>query len=141
MIAITPLLALDESEIQLEFVRAAGPGGQNVNKVATAVQLRFDLRRSPSLPAEVKARLVKLAGRRVSEDGILVITARRYRSQERNRADALQRLVKMIQKATTRPRVRKATRVSLSARAARVDEKKLRGEVKRRRRRHPEDWE
>jgi len=141
MIAITPSLALDESEIQLEFVRAAGPGGQNVNKVATAVQLRFDVRGSPSLPAEVKARLVKLAGRRVSEDGVLVITARRYRSQERNRADAIQRLVKMIQKAATRPRVRKATRVSLSARAARVDEKKRRGEIKRRRRRHPEDWE
>ena len=141
MIAITPSLALDESEIQLEFVRAAGPGGQNVNKVATAVQLRLDVRGSPSLPAEVRARLVKLAGRRVSEDGFLVITARRYRSQERNRADAIQRLVKMIQKAAIRPRVRKATRASSSARAARVDEKKRRGEVKRRRRRHPEDWE
>jgi ribosome-associated protein len=141
MIAITPSLALDESEIQLEFVRAAGPGGQNVNKVATAVQLRFDVRGSPSLPAEVRARLVRLAGRRVSEDGVLVITARRYRSQEHNRADAIQRLVKMIQKAATRPRVRKATRVSLSARAARVDEKKRRGESKRRRRHHPEDWE
>jgi ribosome-associated protein len=141
MIAITPSLALDESEIQLEFVRAAGPGGQNVNKVATAVQLRFDVRGSPSLPAEVRARLVKLAGRRVSEDGVLVITARRYRSQERNRSDAVQRLVKMIQKAATRPRVRKETRVSLSARAARVDEKKRRGEIKRRRRRLPEDWE
>ena len=141
MIAITPSLALDESEIQFEFVRAAGPGGQNVNKVATAVQLRFDVRRSPSLPAEVKARLVKLAGRRVSEDGILVITARRYRSQEQNRADAVQRLVKMIQKAATRPRVRKATRVSQSAKAARVDEKKRRGQVKHRRHRPSEDWE
>jgi ribosome-associated protein len=141
MIAITPSLALDESEIQLEFVRAAGPGGQNVNKVATAVQLRFDVRRSPSLPAEVRARLVRLAGRRANEDGVLVITARRYRSQEQNRADAIQRLVKMIQKAATRPRVRKATRVSSSAKAARVDEKKRRGETKRRRRRHPEDWE
>ena len=141
MIAITPSLALDESEIQLEFVRAAGPGGQNVNKVATAVQLRFDVRRSPSLPAEVRSRLVKMAGRRANEDGVLVITARRYRSQERNRSDAVQRLVKMIQKAATRPRVRKETRVSLSARAARVDEKKRRGEIKRRRRRLPEDWE
>lgn len=141
MIAITPSLALDESEIQFEFVRAAGPGGQNVNKVATAVQLRFDVHGSPSLPAEVKARLVKLAGRRVSEDGILVITARRYRSQEQNRADAVQRLVKMIQKAATRPRVRKATRVSQSAKAARVDEKKRRGQVKHRRRRPSEDWE
>ena len=141
MIAITPSLALDESEIQLEFVRAAGPGGQNVNKVATAVQLRFDVHGSPSLPAEVKARLVKLAGRRVSEDGILVITARRYRSQEQNRADAVQRLVKMIQKAATRPRVRKATRVSQSAKAGRVDEKKRRGQVKHRRRRPSEDWE
>ncbi|OIO91128.1 MAG: aminoacyl-tRNA hydrolase [Anaerolineae bacterium CG2_30_58_95] len=141
MIAITPSLALDESEIQFEFVRAAGPGGQNVNKVSTAVQLRFDVHGSPSLPAEVKARLVKLAGRRVSEDGILVITARRYRSQEQNRADAVQRLVKMIQKAATRPRVRKATRVSQSAKAGRVDEKKHRGEIKRRRRRPSEDWE
>jgi len=141
MIAITPSLALDESEIQFEFVRAAGPGGQNVNKVSTAVQLRFDVHGSPSLPAEVKARLVKLAGRRVSEDGILVITARRYRSQEQNRADAVQRLVKMIQKAATRPRVRKATRVSQSAKAARVDEKKRRGQVKHRRRRPSEDWE
>ncbi|PJH76535.1 MAG: aminoacyl-tRNA hydrolase [Anaerolineae bacterium CG_4_9_14_0_8_um_filter_58_9] len=141
MIAITPSLALDESEIQFEFVRAAGPGGQNVNKVSTAVQLRFDVHGSPSLPAEVKARLVKLAGRRVSEDGILVITARRYRSQEQNRADAVQRLVKMIQKAATRPRVRKATRVSQSAKAARVDEKKRRGQVKHRRHRPSEDWE
>jgi len=141
MIAITPSLALDESEIQFEFVRAAGPGGQNVNKVSTAVQLRFDVHGSPSLPAEVKARLVKLAGRRVSEDGILVITARRYRSQEQNRADAVQRLVKMIQKAATRPRVRKATRVSQSAKAGRVDEKKRRGQVKHRRRRPSEDWE
>jgi len=141
MLAITPALALDESEIQLEFVRAAGPGGQNVNKVATAAQLRFDVRGSPSLPAEVKARLVRLAGRRVSEDGVLVITARRYRSQEQNRADAVQRLVKMIQKAATRPRVRKATRVSLSAKVARVDEKKRRGETKRERRRSSEDWD
>ena len=141
MITISPTLSLDDSEIRLEFVRAAGPGGQNVNKVATAVQLRFDVRHSPSLPPEVKARLIKLAGSRVTGDGLLIIEARRYRSQEQNRLDALQRLVALIQKSLEAPKPRKATRPSAGARAARVDAKRKRGAIKRIRRQAPEKWE
>lgn len=141
MIAITPSLSLEESELLINFVRSSGPGGQNVNKVATAAQLRFDVTRSPSLPAEVKARLVKLAGSRMTADGVLLIEAKRYRTQEQNRLDAVNRLMALIQRALEPPKPRHATRPSLSSKIARVDEKKKRGAVKRTRRRTSEDWE
>ena len=131
---IKPGLTIPDSELLFSFVRSSGPGGQNVNKVATAAQLRFDLRNSPSLPAEVKERLAKLAGARLTQDGMLVIEAKRYRTQEQNRADALLRLAGLIEKAAHRPRVRHATRPSLSARVKRVETKKKRGAVKKLRR-------
>jgi len=131
MIAITPTLSLDDSEVQLEFVRAAGPGGQNVNKVATAVHLRFDVRHSPSLPPEVKARLVKLAGSRVTGEGVLVIEAKRYRSQEQNRLDAIRRLTALIQKALVAPKKRTATRPTLASQQRRLQTKQRRSQVKR----------
>ncbi len=134
MISITPSIHLNESELTFVFIRASGPGGQNVNKVATAAQLRFDVRNSPSLPEEVKARLIRLAGKRATEDGILVIEAKRYRTQERNREDALQRFSALIQKALEKPKSRRATRPSVAARARRVEAKKQRGAIKRMRR-------
>jgi ribosome-associated protein len=128
---IKPGLSIHDSELLFSFVRSSGPGGQNVNKVATAAQLRFDVRNSPSLTAEVKERLARLAGTRMTQDGMLVIEAKRYRTQEQNRADALLRLAVLIEKATHRPRVRHATRPSLSARVKRVETKKKRGAVKK----------
>src|SRR5690349_25111238 len=109
MIAITDTLALDDTEISESFIRASGPGGQNVNKVASAVQLRFDARRSPSLPPEVRERVERLAGQRLTQDGVIVITAQRFRSQERNRQDALARLVALLRRAATPPRPRRPT--------------------------------
>ena len=131
MIQITPNISLDESELDLEFVRSSGPGGQNVNKVATAVQLRFDVRRSPNLPEEVRARLLTLAGRRVNAEGVLVIDARRYRSQERNRADARARLVALIDAACRVPVRRRPTRPTVASRHRRMDAKTRRGSIKR----------
>ncbi len=122
---------LPEDEIVFDFIRAAGPGGQNVNKVASAVQLRFDVRASPSLPEEVKARLLRLAGQRATRDGVLVIEAKRYRTQEQNRADALRRLNDLIQRAARPPRPRRPTRPSAAARARRLEAKKRRAAVKR----------
>jgi ribosome-associated protein len=131
MIAIDDDLALDEREISETFIRASGPGGQNVNKVASAAQLRFDLRGSPSLPEAVKARLVRLAGNRLTQDGVIVITARRFRSQERNRADARERLVALIRRAAEPPRPRRKTRPSVAQREARLVGKARRAAVKR----------
>ena len=137
MIEITGTISLDPREIEESFIRSPGPGGQNVNKVATAVQLRFDLRRSPSLPEEVRARAQRLAGRRLTKDGVVVITAARFRSQERNREDALARLVALLRKAARPPVPRKATRPSAGAKRRRLDDKTRRGAIKRLRRTKP----
>lgn len=140
MIEITPTISIDESELQFDFVRASGPGGQNVNKVSTAVVLRFNVVDS-NLPDEVKDRLFKLAGGRINKDGVLIIHARQYRTQEQNRFDAQERLVDFLRNASENPKIRRATRPSVTARAARLGDKKKRGETKRLRRYKPEDWE
>jgi len=133
MIRITPAIALDENEIQEEFIRASGPGGQHVNKAATAVQLRFDATRSPSLPDDVRQRLVKLAGKKMTEDGVMIITARRFRSQERNRQDAMDRLTALIRKAAEKPKPRRKTKPPLASKERRLEEKHQRSETKRQR--------
>jgi ribosome-associated protein len=131
MIPVTPHLSIDESEITETFIRGSGPGGQNVNKVASAVQLRFDVLNSPSLPDDVKARLARLAGRRLTQDGVLIISAQRFRTQERNREDALSRLVELIRLATERPKPRRPTRPTLASKKRRLESKAKRSEVKR----------
>ena len=134
MIRVTNNIALGEDEIEEQFIRSSGPGGQNVNKVATAVQVRFDVARSPNLPEPVRERLKRLAGRRLTGDGVLVIDARRYRTRERNRRDALDRLVALVRKAAIAPTPRKATRPTAASRRRRLEGKQRRGALKRGRR-------
>ena len=131
MIHITPTIAIDESEIRQRFVRASGPGGQNVNKVATAVQLRFDAGNSPSLPDDVRERLIRLAGRRITAEGVLIIDARQFRTQERNRQDAIDRLVELIRKAAEKPKSRRKTGLTPGSKKRRLETKRHRGEIKR----------
>jgi ribosome-associated protein len=130
MLIISPDLAIDESELKEHFVRASGPGGQNVNKLSSAVQLRFDLAASSSLPLDVKQRAARLAGRRLTRDGVLVIIAQRFRSQERNRADARERLVALLRQAADPQPIRRATKVPKAAKRQRLADKKKRGERK-----------
>jgi ribosome-associated protein len=131
MIRVTPAIALDEREIDERYIRAGGPGGQNVNKVATAVQLRFDAAASPSLDDGVRRRLASLAGRRLTKEGVLVIIAERFRTRERNRADALARLVELIRRAAVAPKPRRATRPTAASRERRHAEKAARSRIKR----------
>jgi len=130
MLRINDYIAIDESEVQESFIRSSGPGGQNVNKLATAVQLRFDVRHSPSLPYEVRARLERLAGRRLTRDGVLVITAQRHRTQERNRDDARERLIELVRAAAVRLPQRRPTRPTLGSKVRRLEDKKRRGGIK-----------
>lgn len=130
MIEITPLFQIDEREIKIDFIRSSGPGGQNVNKVATAAQLRFDVRAS-SLPEDAKERLVHLAGKRITGEGVLVIEAKRFRTQEQNREDAIQRFVELVRKSLARPKDRKKTKPTKAAKEERIKEKKKRGETKK----------
>jgi ribosome-associated protein len=131
MLPITYTISLDESELEFHFVRSPGPGGQNVNKVATACQLRFDVAGSPSLPEPVKARMRAVAGKRLTTAGVLVITANRFRSQAQNREDAINRLVELIRRAATVPKPRRATKPTRASKRRRVESKRRRGEVKR----------
>jgi len=130
MIRITPHISIDERELEERFIHASGPGGQNVNKLSSAVQLRFDVRHSPSLPDDVRARLERLAGRRLTREGVLVIIAQRHRTQERNRADALERLTELIQRAAVAPVPRRPTKPTKGSRERRLESKKRRSSIK-----------
>ena len=134
MIQVNDSIAIDESEISFEFLRASGPGGQNVNKVATAVRLRFNVLTCLSLPQDVRPRLMRLAGRRVGRDGVLSIEARRFRTQEANRRDAIERLVHLVRKAAEKPRARRQTKPSGASQVRRLEEKRRRGRAKETRR-------
>jgi ribosome-associated protein len=130
MIRITDAISIDESEIEESFVRSSGPGGQNVNKLSTAVQLRFDVRRSASLPNDVAIRLMRLAGKRITKDGVLVLIAQNHRTQERNRAEAVERLVALVQEAAVRPVPRRATKPTKASKLKRIEGKKRRSGIK-----------
>ena len=137
MIRITDHISIDDAEIEESFVRSSGPGGQNVNKLSTAVQLRFDVRRSPSLPNDVAVRLMRLAGRRMTKDGVLVLIAQNHRTQERNRAEARDRLIDLIRQAAVVPVKRRPTKPSKASREKRLESKKRRANVKGLRQRKP----
>jgi ribosome-associated protein len=138
MIPITPAIALSQNEIQFDFVRSSGAGGQNVNKVSTAVQLRFDVQNSPSLPDDVRERLAKIAGSRLTNDGVLIIKAQSFRTQEKNRQDALERLIEMIRQAAHKPTIRRPTKPSRASQQRRLDAKSQRSQVKQSRRAMPD---
>jgi ribosome-associated protein len=130
---VTPQITIEDNELEESFIQASGPGGQNVNKVATAVQLRFDVARSPSLPEDVRQRLTALAGRRLTQNGVLVLTARNHRTQERNREDARERLAELIRQAAIAPKPRRATRPTLASKKRRLEAKTVRAGIKRNR--------
>ena len=138
MIRVTHSIALDESEIEETFIRASGPGGQNVNKLSTAVQLRFDVRHSPNLPDGVKARLERLAGSRLTNDGVLVLIAQRHRTQDANRRDALERLVELVRQATEKPKPRRPTKATYGSQQRRLDSKTKHATTKKMRSERPE---
>jgi ribosome-associated protein len=140
MIRVTDRIWLDEREIEERFVRASGPGGQNVNKLSTAVELRFDVRHSPSIDDAVRARLERLAGRRLTRAGVLVLSAERHRTQERNRADALRRLVELVRRAAVAPKPRRATRPTAASKRERAESKRRRSRLKRLRGARPEPY-
>lgn len=140
MLVINSSISIPEHEIDMSFVRSSGPGGQNVNKVATAVQLRFDIWNSSSLRKDVKGRLAKLAGNRVTKDGVLLIEASRYRTQDQNREDARKRLAQLVRRALRKPKKRKKTRPSAAQKERRLRAKKKRSQIKKQRRSRPEDW-
>jgi ribosome-associated protein len=137
MIRITNSISIDEADIETRFIRASGPGGQNVNKLSTAVQLRFDLRHSPALREDVRERAMRLAGRRLTQDGILVITAQRFRTQERNRQDAIERLTDLLRAAAVAPVTRRATKPTVASRQRRLESKSRRSGVKALRQKKP----
>ncbi len=131
MVEITPSFSIDERELQFDYIRASGPGGQNVNKTATAVQLRFDIVNSPALASDTKGRLILLAGKRINTDGVLIIEAKRFRTQEQNRADAIQRFIELVRKALIKPKQRRKTKPSKASKEKRLGSKKHKGEIKR----------